>query len=64
MVPFENAQEFVPVRLLGAEVFARFHGTRLGAQVVLVGPGGPNDLPGRVPGNPRRVFFGPYAENA
>jgi hypothetical protein len=56
MVSFENAQYSVPAHLLGAEVFARFHGTGPDAQVVIVhvGAGGRSrspvtHLPGRGP---------------
>lgn len=46
MVSFENAQYSVPAHLLGAEVFARFHGTGPDAQVVIVhvGAGGPVEV--------------------
>ncbi|MGN7253496.1 MULTISPECIES: IS21 family transposase [unclassified Arthrobacter] len=46
MVSVENAQYSVPAHLLGAEVFARFHGTGPDAQVVIVhvGAGGPVEV--------------------
>lgn len=46
MVSFENAQYSVPAHLLGAEVFARFHGAGPDAQVVIVhvGADGPAEV--------------------